>query len=258
MNEIHVSPIDKYTALDMVKRYHYSDTLPKINRYFLGAFLDGELVGVVTLGYGTRPLHTIRRIFPSLDTEDYLEIGRMCMTDAMPRNSETKMLSRVVHWLRQHSRKTKVLFTWADGMLGKPGYVYQAASFLYAGYSITDIYSIDGIKIHPRAIKSILLENPSSDKRVTVRPTLEQMREFRISHYRGKQFRYLAFTCNKPEKRRLMGECLVSLSCEYPKQNALQWMEQDAKTGKWHVCNQPQILTDSQACFRTTNQLKLF
>ena len=34
----------------------------------------------------------------------------------------------------------KVLFTWADGMLGKCGYVYQASNFMYVGKSESDIY----------------------------------------------------------------------------------------------------------------------
>ena len=83
-------------------------------------------MGVVTLGWGIRPRHTIQRIFPSLDTKDYLEIGRMCMTEEMLRNSESQMLSQLVKWLRKNIPELKVLFTWADGMIGKVGYVYQA------------------------------------------------------------------------------------------------------------------------------------
>lgn len=130
-----IREIDKQTALDMIKHYHYSNTLPKINKHFIGFYLHGELVGVITLGYGTRPKHTIKRIFPSLDTGDYLEIGRMCMTDEMPRNSESQMISQLVRWIKQNLPQIKILFTWADGMLGKVGYVYQASNFIYAGYS---------------------------------------------------------------------------------------------------------------------------
>ena len=70
-----------------------------------------KLVGVVTLGWGTRPRHTIQRIFPSLDTKDYLEIGRMCMTEEMPRNSESQMLSQLVKWIRKNIPELKILFT---------------------------------------------------------------------------------------------------------------------------------------------------
>ena len=55
--------ITKAEALAMVKKYHYSNILPRINKHFVGFFLDEELVGVVTLGWGTRPLHTIKKIF---------------------------------------------------------------------------------------------------------------------------------------------------------------------------------------------------
>ena len=37
----------------MIRKYHYSNTLPKINKYFLGFSLEAELVGVVTLGLST-------------------------------------------------------------------------------------------------------------------------------------------------------------------------------------------------------------
>ena len=75
MYRFDIKEISKEAALEMIQKYHYSNTLPKINKYFLGFFLEKKLVGVVTLGWGTRPRHTIQRIFPSLDTKDYLEIG---------------------------------------------------------------------------------------------------------------------------------------------------------------------------------------
>ena len=107
----------------MVKKYHYSNILPRLNKHFVGFYLEGELVGVVTLGWGTRPLHTIKKIFPSLETKDYYEIGRMCMTEDMPRNSESQMISQLITYIKENYPEIKVLFTWADGMVGKPGYV---------------------------------------------------------------------------------------------------------------------------------------
>ena len=153
-----IQEISKQTALDMVKKYHYSNTLPRLNKYFLGFYLEGSLVGVVTLGWGTRPKHTIQKLFPSLDTKDYLEIGRMCMTEDMPRNSESQMLSQLVKWLKHNHPEIKVLFTWADGMQGKPGYVYQAANFRYAGYSDAGLFKNSNKPLYPRSF--IIRENP--------------------------------------------------------------------------------------------------
>lgn len=53
MYKFDIKGISKKDALKMIQKYHYSNTLPKINKYFLGFFLEKELVGVVTLGWGT-------------------------------------------------------------------------------------------------------------------------------------------------------------------------------------------------------------
>lgn len=232
--------IDKQTALEMVKKFHYSNALPSINKHFVGFYLDEELVGVVTLGWGTRPLHTIRRLFPSLETKDYYEIGRMCMTEEMPRNSESQMLARLVKWVKKNCPEVKVLFTWADGMMGKPGYVYQASNFLYAGHIITDFYLKDGVKIHPRQTRKIFSPN---DTRLSVRPTVAQMQEHGIEHYRGKQFRYVQFLCSKAEKKRLMAECTVPLTITYPKDADLVWRRQTG-AGSWEESGRPAYKTD--------------
>jgi hypothetical protein len=233
-----IKEISKEKALEMVQKYHYSNTLPKLNKHFLGFYLGNELVGLVTLGWGTRPLHTIKKIFPSLETKDYYEIGRMCMTESMPRNSESQMISSLCKWLKQNEPHIKVLFTWADGMLGKCGYVYQACSFHYIGYFMTDIYMKDGQKIHPRQTRALLSPN---DKRKTVRPTQQQMQEFNIQHYKGKQFKYFKFLCGKTEKKYLLKELLTPI-LDYPKENSLGWKKQ--VNGKWIKCEIPQYKTD--------------
>jgi len=225
-----IKEIDKEASLDMIVRYHYSNTLPKINKHYIGFFLNNTLVGVVTLGYGTRPKHTIKKIFPTLDTKDYLEIGRMCMLDSMPKNSESQMLSQLIKYIRENYPEVKVLFTWADGMLGKAGYVYQAANFYYASYSNTDMYLYNGIKIHPRQTKKLFgLEN---DPRITVRPTLKQLNKYGIKHYKGMQLKYIYFLCNKRLKKKLLKEAAVDLNFNYPKTKDLKWKVKN-KDGKW-------------------------
>ena len=228
----------------MIKKYHYSNTLPKINKYFIGFYLDGNLVGVVTLGYGTRPKHTIKKLFSSLDTKDYLEIGRMCMAEEMPKNSESQMLSQLIKWLKINLPNLKVLFTWADGMLGKVGYVYQASNFIYAGYSCGEMYIKDGVKIHVRQMKSILLPDGVKDSRITIRPTIEQMRKYNIYHYKGKQYRYFYLLCDKKVKKQLIKSCLVDLNQKRPKDNDLSWRVKNFITGKWENTTKPTYLTD--------------
>jgi len=75
------------------------------------------------------------------------------MSEDMPRNSESQMLSQTIKWIKSNCPDIKVLFTWADGMVGKPGYVYQGSNFYYLGYIWTDMYMKNGIKLHPRQTK---------------------------------------------------------------------------------------------------------
>ena len=252
-NNFVIKEITKEMALDMIQRYHYSNTLPKLNRHYVGFYLEDELVGVITLGWGTRPLHTIKKIFPSLSTEDYFEIGRMCMTEEMPRNSESQMISKLIKWLKQKEPNVKVLFTWADGIMGKVGYVYQSCSFLYGGYSLTDIYIKDGIKIHPRQTKQFF-STQKDDKRVTVRPTIEQMKEKGVEHIRGRQFKYLKFLCDKKTKKKLLEDCLITLNYEYPKEKDLYW-EKQVNKGKYTKCDKPFYRTDFNT--NTKNNINL-
>ena len=137
-----VKPINKLDAIELIFDFHYSKIMPKLTEHYLGGFIDEQLVGVITLGWGVRPLHTIKILFPSLSTSDYYEIGKMCMREDMPKNSESIFLSRTIEWIKQNTN-CKVLFTWADGILGKPGYVYQAANFMYGGFIWTDLYITD-------------------------------------------------------------------------------------------------------------------
>ena len=241
-NNYTIKEIPKDVALDMIKKYHYSNTLPKLNKHFIGFYLQNELVGVVTLGWGTRPLHTIKNIFPSLTTKDYYEIGRMCMTEEMPRNSESQMIAQLVKWLKVNEPNIKVIFTWADGIIGKAGYVYQSCSFLYGGYATTDMYLKDGVKIHVRQTRALFMRD-SNDKRKTIRPTWEQMQQHNILHIRGRQFKYIKFLCGKIEKKRLLKECLIELNKKYPKDKNLYWEIQKGK-GKWVEYHKPEYKTD--------------
>ena len=124
-----ISNITRESATVFVQELHYSKVMPKLTKHYLGCFLDGKLVGVLTLGWGTQPKATISKLFDDLDTNDYYEIGKMCMTEEMPRNSESQMLSAVIDWMKANLPEKKYLYTWADGIMGKPGYVYQAANF---------------------------------------------------------------------------------------------------------------------------------
>ena len=155
-------------AVEFIQKYHYSKILPRITKYYLGFYLDDRLCGVVTLGWGTQPLQTIKKIFykHQLVTKDYFEIGKMCFSPEFngDKNFGSIVISKLVKWMKENT-DCLFLYTLADGIMGKPGYVYQASNFNYIGKFKTQVYMDinTGEKIHPRSAKELLKENAEFD-----------------------------------------------------------------------------------------------
>jgi hypothetical protein len=235
ITRLEIKTISKIEAIELIFANHYSKIMPKLTEHYLGGFIDDDLVGVITLGWGVRPVHTIKLLFPSLSSKDYYEIGKMCMREDMPKNSESVFLSRTIDWIKTNTPACKVLFTWADGILGKPGYVYQASNFLYGGYIWTDLYiTAEGEKVHPRTSQAINKRTTNTDKKYGSRPNRDELQRMGWRHFRGKQFRYVYFTCDKRTRKSLLNESTVKWDQPYPKAAELEWKEQDLVTGQWY------------------------
>lgn len=226
-----VEKITKDRAIAFVSKYHYSPVMPIHTKHFLGFFHEGKLKGVLTLGFGVQPRHTINKILPTCSDEImehhveykgkkkeavkvyhnpldewYFEIGKMCMSDDMKQNSETQMLSATVKWLKQHSPHTKFLYTMADGIMGKHGGVYQSFSMYYGGLKPTEIYrSKTGERIHPRSSAAMCREDArieGIDKKT--RLSISYMESKGIQHVHGYMVCYMIPL--NPEGKRLMTE----------------------------------------------------
>ena len=239
-----VKEIDKVIAINFIKSIHYSKVMPRLTKHYLGCFLESKLVGVLTLGWGTQPKATINKLFTGLETKDYYEIGKMCMLDEMPKNSESQMLSKVVKWIKEYLPQKLFLFTWADGIVGKAGYVYQSFNFLYGGYIWTDVYrSAKGEKIHPRTSKKLCEENAlmlGKDKIFWL--TYDFMGIKGIKRIKGKQFRYILPLNRKAKK--LLPNSNFKWTRNYPKDKDLKWKEMISK-GKYDFINeQPKFNLD--------------
>lgn len=159
-----IKEIDKTRATNFVLLYHYSKIMPKLTKYWLGVFESKELLGVITLGWGTQPLGTIRKLFPNheLKSNDYLEIGKMCFLPSCNQNKSfgTQTMSLLVKWVKENT-DCLFLYTMADGIMGKCGYVYQASSMRYLGSFETQVYYDENTheKMHPRSVRPLLQEN---------------------------------------------------------------------------------------------------
>ena len=246
-----INEISRSYSTDFIQSLHYSKTMPKLTKHFLGCYLENELVGVLTLGWGTQPKATIAKLFDGLDTKDYYEIGKMCMKEEMPKNSESQMLSGVVKWMKENCPEKQFLYTWADGIMGKPGYVYQAANFLYGGFIWTQIYISDkNEKIHPRSARKLCEENVQfklerepnffvGKKGERIYWLTQDFLDYKnILKVHGKQFRYI-LPLNK-KARKLLKKSKVEWNLNYPKGNDLIW-NKSTKEGKKQLEGMPYI-----------------
>lgn len=234
-----VNEIPKQELVEFTQKWHYSPVFPKLTKHWLGIYDDEyNLVGTLTLGWGTQPKQTIKKLFPSLDTNDYLEIGKMCMDDKMPKNSETQMLKAVVRWIKEYRPDVSLLYTMADGIMGKVGYVYQAFNFKYGGCYWTDVFMTStGEKVHPRSMKDILKENAKFEgKEKLFWATPAYMDTIGMSRIRGYMFRYM-YALNKKGKKLLKES---DWGIDYPKADSLKWKKQISK-GKYAFVDMPKF-----------------
>ena len=223
-------------AKEFVCRWHYSNIFPPHLPVVLGFRDEVGLGGVAMWGWGTRPLHTIRKLFPSLDTKDYWELARLCCRDELPRNTESAFLSACAKWFRQYQPERRLLFTWADGIRGKPGYVYQASGWWYGGFITTEIcLTAEGEPVHPR----LMITRYGTRGKAT-------MKRLGLHKVWGKQFRYVRFLCGHAERKRLLRESSVGWTREYPKAKDLVWKVQEAGEASRETRNPPRIERSGQ------------
>lgn len=208
MNPYLIREIPKNEAIEFIHLYHYSKILPRLTRYYLGVFTEKGLVGVVTLGWGTQPKHTIQKILykDNVSTEDYIEIGKMCFSPFLNANahSGSQIMSVLIKWVKQNT-KHNYLYTLADGIMGKCGYVYQASNFKYIGNFETSVYrdKNTGEKIHPRSAKQLCVENAVFEGKEKVFWLTHDFCEYKgLEKINGLMFRYL-MPLNKKSKKQL-------------------------------------------------------
>lgn len=216
----------KEKAYEFIYAYHYSNVMPKLNKLFLLAKEGENELGIVTLGWGTQPLGTINKIFPddNLKTTDYFEIGKMCFKpEYNESNFGSRIMSALVKYLKTEYKDLLFLYTLADGIMGKPWYVYQASNFHYIGSFDTLVYLDRKTmeKIHPRTAKSLCIENAKFlGKEKVFWLTYDFMETKSIEKIQGKMYRYI-YPLNKKAKN------------IFNKYNLIEWKRPKKEDIKW-------------------------
>ena len=126
--EIMVKVIPAKIANEFVKKYHYSGKSCTTSTLHFGAFLDGQLHGVMSFG---NPIDK-RKVLPLVQPtkwNEMLELNRMAFDDYLPKNSESRCFAIAIKLLKKNASHIKWILSFSDGTQCGDGTIYRASGF---------------------------------------------------------------------------------------------------------------------------------
>ena len=135
--EIIVKVIPSKIANDFVKKWHYSGKVVNNSKLHFGAFLDGQLHGVMSFGSPLDKSKVLPLVQPSLWNE-MLELNRMAFDDYLPRNSESRCFSIAVKLIKKNAPHIKWILSFSDGTQCGDGTIYRASGFVLSAIKKND------------------------------------------------------------------------------------------------------------------------
>lgn len=155
VKDIKIKVIPSNIANEFIKIWHYSGKVVNNSQVHFGAFLDGELHGVMSFGC---PLDKSKVLGLVKDTKwnDMLELNRMAFDDKLPKNSESRCISVAIKLIKKNAPNIKWILSFADGTQCGDGTIYRASGFVLTMIKEnSDLYKTKDCKsIHSMSIKS--------------------------------------------------------------------------------------------------------
>lgn len=179
-----VAIIDRGIANQIIKANHYSRRVYSASTLHLGVFIDTEMVGVLQYGFAMNPA-SADSVVAGTGMSEYLELNRMWLADAAPRNSESKALAYSIRLIRRVRPTVKWIQSFADQRCGLFGTVYQAAGFTFHGEHLGIFWELDGEFYHNSLVTNSKSNGPRAQ---AIKAGLD-----RATRHKLRQFRYLRF-----------------------------------------------------------------
>lgn len=156
--DVRIKPIPAGVARAFIREHHYSHKCVNNSQVHVGAFLDGNLEGVMQFG----PPLDRSKILPLVsgsDRTNMLELNRMAFTDRLPRNSESRCIRVAMRILGRHKPSLKWVISFADATQCGDGTIYRASGFLLTGIKPNDNLArlpdaIGGGTVHKMTLES--------------------------------------------------------------------------------------------------------
>lgn len=129
---ITLRPISRRDADMVVKRVHYSGKVVNNSQIHIGIFYNGKLEGALQFG----PSLDKRKLVGLVEGTkwlEFIELNRLALSEALPRNSESRALAVSMRLLRKHAPQLKWVVSFADATQCGDGTIYRAAGFVLTG-----------------------------------------------------------------------------------------------------------------------------
>ena len=153
--EIVIKVIPSNIANQFMKKHHYSGKVVNNSKLHFGAFLDGKLHGVLSFG---SPLDKskVLGLVKNTGWSEMLELNRMAFDDYLPRNSESRAISRCIKLIRKNAPHIKWILSFADACSCGDGTIYRASNFILTDIRLNKniVLLPNGEKIHKMTLES--------------------------------------------------------------------------------------------------------
>jgi hypothetical protein len=201
--DIVVKLIDQAAAANIVKLHHYSGKVTNNSQVHFGVFLNGILQGALQFG----PSIDKRRMAQNLGIgiNEFLELNRMALSDACPKNSESRALGICLRMLKKQYPFLKVIVSFADACQCGDGTIYRASGFKLHSFKKNNSLLMDdsgniefnhGTKKRPTVIAKKSLDNKFDPKLGRYQSSVKKLKPIP-----GFQMKYLFFFDKDLEKK---------------------------------------------------------
>lgn len=160
--EITLKVIPGKIAKPYIEKHHYSKKAVNNSCLHFGAFLDGNLHGVLSYGPSLDKSKIITLV-KGTGWNNFLELNRMAFDDYLPRNSGSYCIAKSIRMIRKNAPQIKWIISFADGCSCGDGTIYRASNFVLTGIKKNSNLCMlpNGEKIHKMTLES----NPTSPRK---------------------------------------------------------------------------------------------
>ena len=130
--DIRLKVIPANIANPFVKEHHYSGKVVNNSCLHFGAFLDGNLHGVMSFGPSMDKSHVIKLV-DGTGWNEFIELNRMAFDDYLPKYSESHCLGVAMRMIKKNAPQIKWVISFADGCQCGDGCIYRASNFVLTG-----------------------------------------------------------------------------------------------------------------------------